>query len=208
MKKNILIFIALLCSTICHAKFYKAILYLTDGSNKTGFAQFVETNDSKVYFKAEEEAKTERISSNELIRIVYTYNSGQLVTMDYLYLTSANIFSKKISKSKNKSWFNILYSKEFKIGRIDDSGSNINNNFRASSSSYFFEKNGKDQLVFGYNTLGNVAKSYSTDARVKKMAKEVFTDCPKMLEAIEKETFELNTALYQLSSMFDKIKCN
>lgn len=208
MQKLITLLVVLLFSTVSHAKFYKAILYLADGSNKTGFAQFVATNDSKVYFKTDEEAKTERISSDDLIRIVYTYNSGQIVTMDYLYLTSANIFSKKISKSKNKSWFNILYSKEYRIGRIDDSGSNINNNFRAASSSYFFEKNGKDQLVFGYNTLGNVAKSYSTDARIKKMAKEVFADCPKILEVIEKETFELNTALYQMSAILDTIKCN
>lgn len=208
MKKLFTLLVVLLFSAVGHAKYYKAVLYMQDGTNKTGLAELVDMEDSKVYFKSNEEAKTEKISSTDLTRIVYTYDTGQIVTMDYLYLTSENIFSKKISKSKKKKWFTILYSKDFKIGRIDDKGSHGPNNFRAASSSYFFEKNGSDQLVFGFNSLGSVTKSYGTDARIKKMAKETFVDCPKLIEAVEKETFTLDTALNQMITIFATTKCN
>ncbi|MGO4773636.1 hypothetical protein ACEN2I_18420 [Flavobacterium sp. W22_SRS_FK3] len=206
MKKSILITIAVLFSTIGHAKYYKAILYLVDGSPKTGLAELVEDNESKVYFRTDENAKTEKISSAEISKIVYTYESGQIITMEYLYLTGLNVFSGNFSKSKNKYWFNIVYDKEFKIGKRYDKGSSKTNNFRSANSSYFFEKKGSDDLVFGYNSMGNVLKSQGTDARMKKMSKEVFGDCPKISEAIEKETFTTDNALNQIIGIFDNIQ--
>lgn len=206
MKKIILIIIAVLFSAIGHAKYYKAILYLVDGSPKTGFAELVEDKESKVYFRIDENAKTEKIPSTEISKIVYTYESGQIITMEYLYLTGLNVFSGKFSKSKNKCWFNIIYDKEFKIGKRYDKGSTKINNFRSANSSYFFEKKGSDHLVFGYNSMGNVVKSQGTDARMKKMAKEVFGDCPKISEAIEKEIFTTDNALKQIMGIFDSIQ--
>lgn len=206
MKKIILIAITVLFSVSGHAKYYKAILYLADGSPKTGLAKLVEDTESKVYFRTEENAKTEKISSTEISKIVYTYESGQIITMEYLYLTGLNVFSGKFSKSKNKYWFNIIYDKEFKIGKRYDKGSSKTNNFRSANSSYFFEKKGNDHLVFGYNSMGNVVKSQGTDARIKKMSKEVFRDCPKISEAIEKETFTTNNALNQIIEIFDKFQ--
>ncbi|GAA3761477.1 hypothetical protein GCM10022423_10960 [Flavobacterium ginsengiterrae] len=179
---------------------------MTNGSPKTGLAKLVEDDESKVSFKVDDNADTEKISSIEISKIVYTYESGKIITMEYLYLTGANVFSGKLSKSKKKYWFNIIYDKEFKIGKRYDEGSNKTNNFRSANSSYFFEKKGSDHLVFGYNSMGNVARSYGTDARMKKMAKEVFVDCPKISEAIEKETFTLDTVLNQIIEIFEKFK--
>ncbi|RZJ50744.1 MAG: hypothetical protein EOO44_15795 [Flavobacterium sp.] len=206
MKKLVVLAILLLFSTAGHAKFYKAILYLADGTPKTGLAKLVEDKESKVIFKTDENAKTEKIPSEDLIKIVYTYESGEIVTMEYMYLTGTSLFSGKLSKSKKKYWFNIIYDKEFKIGKRYDEGSNQKNNFRAANTSYFFEKKGSDHLVFGYNSMGNVVKSFGTDATMKKMTKEVFADCPKISGAIEKETFTLDTVLNQIIGIFDKFK--
>lgn len=207
MKKNFLILIALLCSTVGQAKFLKAVLYLADGSQKTGLAKLVDDDDSKVTFKANEDSDTEKIPSKELTKIIYTGESGGIFTMEYLYLTSANIFSGKFSNSKKKHWFEIVYVKEFKIGKIFDKGDARRNTFRSPSSSYFFGKKETDHLVFGYNTMGNVVKSYGTDATMKKMAKQEFADCTKISKAIEKETFELDKVLNQITFIFDKNKC-
>lgn len=207
MKKIILILITLLFSTVGQAKYLKAVLYLTDGTNKSGLAKLVEENDSKVTFKTNEDADTEKIAGTDLIKIVYTNESGSIFTMEYLYLTSAGVFSGKFSNSRKKYWFDIVYNKECKIGKIFDKGDSRRNTFRSSSSSYFFGKKGTDHLVFGYNTMGNVVKSYGTDATMKKMAKQEFTDCPKISKAIENETFELDTVLERITAIFDKTKC-
>ena len=42
---------------------------------------------------------------------------------------------------------------------------------------------------------------------MKKMAKQEFADCTKISKAIEKETFELDKVLNQITSIFDKNKC-
>jgi len=55
--------------------------------------------------------------------------------------------------------------------------------------------------------MGNVVKSYGTDATMKKMAKQEFADCAKISKAIEKETFELDKVLNQITAIFDKNKC-
>lgn len=207
MKKIILILITLLFSTVGQAKYLKAVLYLTDGTQKTGLAKLVEEDDSKITFKTNEDADTEKIASDGVTKIVYTNESGGIFTMEYLYLTSAGIFSGKFSNSRKKYWFDIVYNKEYKIGKIFDKGDSRRNTFRSSSSSYYFGKKGTDHLVFGYNTMGNVAKSYGTDAMMKKMAKQEFADCPKLSKAIENETFELDTVLDRISAIFDKTKC-
>lgn len=207
MKKIILILIALLFSTVGQAKYLKAVIFLKDGTQKTGLAKLVEDSDSKVTFKTTEDADTEKIASDDVIKITYTYESGNSATMEYLYLTSANAFSGKFSNSRKKYWFSIVYNKEFKIGEIFDKGDSRRNTFRSSSSSFYFGKKGSDHLVYGYNTMGNVVKSYGTDATMKKMANQEFVDCPKISKAIEKETFELDTVLDKIKAIFDKTKC-
>jgi len=114
MKKNFLILIALLCSTVGQAKFLKAVLYFTDGTNKTGLAKLVEDDDSKVTFRANEDAKSEKIPSTDLTTIVYTTESGSIFTMEHLYLTSAGIFSGKFSNSKKSIGLKLYILKNLK----------------------------------------------------------------------------------------------
>lgn len=199
--------VALLFSTVGQAKYLKAVLYLTDGTRKTGLAKVVEDDASKVAYKTDENADTEKIPSIALLRIVYTYESGNIVTMDYLYLTTASAFSGKFSNSRKKHWITMIYNKDFKIGKIYDKGDNSPKNFRAAKTSYFFGKKESDHLVFGFNTQGNMFKSYGTDATMKKMAKEEFLDCPTISIAIENEIFKLDTALSQIVAIFDKTVC-
>ncbi|OXA80616.1 hypothetical protein SAMN05444397_105148 [Flavobacterium aquidurense] len=207
MKKIILILITLLFSTVGQAKYLKAVLYLADGTNKTGLAKLVEEDDSKVTFKTNEDADTEKIAGADLIKIVYTNETGNIFTMEYLYLTSAGVFTGKFSNSRKKHWFEIVYNKEYKIGKIFDKGDSRRNTFRSANSSYFFGKKGTDHLVYGYNTMGNAVKSHGTDAMMKKMAKQEFTDCPKISKAIENEIFELDTVLDRITAIFNKTKC-
>ncbi len=55
--------------------------------------------------------------------------------------------------------------------------------------------------------MGNVIKKYASDSTIKKMSKVVFVNCSNINEAIENKTFKLETALDQLITIFDKIKC-
>ncbi|NRT14453.1 hypothetical protein HNP99_000793 [Flavobacterium sp. 28A] len=207
MKKTIFLFVALLMVSAAQAKYIKAILYMNDGSQKKGLAEMVEYKDSNVRFKADENAKSEKFSSSLINKIEYPNESGFITTMEFLYLTSANGFSGKFSNAKNKFWFNIIYDNGVKIGQILDKGSMQTNNFRATNTSYYFGNIGDENLVFGFNSMGNVIKKYASDSTIKKMSKVVFVNCSNINEAIENKTFKLETALDQLITIFDKIKC-
>lgn len=207
MKKTIFLFVALLVVSAAQAKYIKAILYMNDGSQKKGLAEMVEYKDSNVRFKADENAKSEKFSSSLINKIEYPNESGFIITMEFLYLTSANGFSGKFSNAKNKFWFNIIYDNGVKIGQILDKGSMQTNNFRATNTSYYFGNIGDENLVFGFNSMGNVIKKYASDSTIKKMSKVVFVNCSNINEAIENKTFKLETALDQLITIFDKIKC-
>lgn len=207
MKKTIFLFVALFVVSAAQAKYIKAILYMNDGSQKKGLAEMVEYKDSNVRFKADENAKSEKFSSSFISKIEYPNELGFITTMEFLYLTSANGFSGKFSNAKNKFWFNIIYDNGVKIVQIFDIGSMQTNNFRATNTSYYFGNIGDENLVFGFNSMGNVIKKYASDSTIKKMSKVVFANCSNINEAIENKTFKLETALDQLISIFDKIKC-
>ncbi|MGO4773635.1 hypothetical protein ACEN2I_18415 [Flavobacterium sp. W22_SRS_FK3] len=122
MKKTILIAIAVLFSTIGHAKFIKAVLYMEDGTKKTGLAELVENSDSKVVFKTDEKAKKEKIVSADIKKIEFTDDDKNEFLAERLYLTSANAFTGKFSKSKEKKWFYIIYDRDIKVGCVDFAG--------------------------------------------------------------------------------------
>lgn len=213
MKKNILIFFALLCTIIGHAKYYKAILYLNNGTSKVGLAKFVEDQDSKVNFKTDENAKEEKIASDELFRIKYTLESRQVVTMEYLFASTPNVFTGKLSSSKKKCWFAIIYDKDVKIGCKSSKGSMGPNAggtsmiINSPSTVYFFGMKKSDTLVFGHFITDSTLFAVGTEAASRKMSREAFADCPKLIEAIEKEDFKLKTVLDQMIAIFDSTKC-
>lgn len=205
MKKCVLILF--LFSMVAQAQYIKAVVYLNDGTQKEGLTKMVFSNNAKVNFKADENSKSEKIATLDIQKIVYTNDDQSVVTMAPLYLTAPNILTDKFSKSTKKYWFTIVYDKEQKIGRTDDKGNSKNNNYRAASSSYYFGTKASEELVFGYITTGNLIKMYGTDATMKKMGDEVFTDCPAIKEAIQKESFELKKALNQITAIFDNTTC-
>lgn len=65
----------------------------------------VENGDSKVVFKTDEKAKKEKIASDLIKKIEFTDDDKNEFLAERLYLTSANAFSGKFSKSKEKKWF-------------------------------------------------------------------------------------------------------
>jgi hypothetical protein len=214
MRKIILLLVALLFSTISHAKYSKAILYMEDGTKKKGLAEMVESGDSKVNFKTDEKAKKEKILSADIKKIEYTDEANNEYLAEKLYLTSANAFSGKFSKSKEKKWFYIIYDRDIKIGCIDFAGTIRYNPSKGTSSgqfgdtTYYFGKKKGDELYFGYLQSGaGLAIHTQTGSNIKKMAKEAFASCPKLVAAIEKEDFKTKTALDQLIALFEKNKC-
>ncbi|NRS87892.1 hypothetical protein HNQ02_000802 [Flavobacterium sp. 7E] len=213
MKKTIFLFVALLVVSAAQAKYIKAILYMNDGSQKKGLAEMVESDDSKVKFKVDENAKSEKFSSSAVKKIEFTDNDEIIYTAESLYAITANIFTGKFSKSKKKLWFYIIYNKDVKIGCIGSNGTFRSNASGTStinispSTTYFFGKKNSDALVFGYFTSTNTIGAIGTDSLLRKMSREAFVDCPKLIEAIEKENFKLKTLIPTIISIFDKIKC-
>lgn len=213
MKKIILIIITALFSAIGHAKFQKAVLYMEDGTKKSGLAEMVENGDSKVVFKTDEAAKKEKIASKDVKKIEYTDGENEFLA-ERLYLTSANAFSGKFSKSKEKKWFYILYDRDIKIGCVDFAGTMQYNAVKGKTSgqsgdtTYFFGKKKSDELYFGFlKSNSGVAIHTETGSNIKKMSKEAFSGCQKLINAIEKENFKTETAIKQLISIFERNKC-
>lgn len=214
MKKIILIVIAFLFSTIGHAKFIQAVLYMEDGTKKTGLAEMVENSDSKVVFKTDEKAKKEKIASADIKKIEFTDDDKNEFLAEKLYLTSANAFTGKFSKSKDKKWFYIIYDRDIKVGCVDFEGTMQYNSSKGKTSgqfgdtTYYFGKKKGDELYFGFlKSSAGIAVHTQTGSNIKKMSKEAFAGCPKLIAAIEKEDFKTKTALEQLISLFERNKC-
>lgn len=212
MKHASLLFIMFfLCTSTIHAKYIKAVLYMEDGTVKKGLAEKVQSTDSKVKFKVNEEADKEKIASKDIKKIEFTDADNVKFTAERLYATTANLLTGKFSRSGKKRWMYIIYDKSAKIGYIFEPGSNRPNAGGTSrviisaSTSYFFGKKDSEELVFGF--VGGYSVAIGTDSLIRKMSREAFADCPKTIEAIEKTDFKLNTALEQLQSIFEKYKC-
>jgi hypothetical protein len=213
MKKIILLAIMLLFAATGHAKFIKAVLHMEDGSTRKGLAEMVESEDSKVYFKTDEETKKEKIESINIKKIEYSDAEGNKYIAERLYATTANILTGKFSRSKKKLWFYIVYDKNVKIGGIASEGSNRRNAAGTSTivtfanTAYYFGKKNSEELVFGYATTGSNGFAIGTDSLIRKMSREAFSDCPKLIDAISKEDFKSRTVMDQLKTIFEKIKC-
>ncbi|WP_289665259.1 hypothetical protein [Flavobacterium panacagri] len=212
MKKTILLLFALLLfSSTIHAKYIKAVLYMEDGTVKKGLAEKVEYDDSKVKFKTDEEAKKEKIASTDIKKIEFTDDNNVKSTAERLYATTANLLTGKFSRSGKKRWMYIVYDKSAKIGYIFQPGSNRPNAAGTSrvitspNTSYFFGKKNSEELVFGF--VGGYSVAIGTDSLIRKMSREAFADCPKIIEAIEKTDFKLKSALEELQSIFEKYPC-
>jgi hypothetical protein len=214
MMKNTILFLSIfLFATTANAKFINAVLYMQDGSVKKGFAEMVESDDSKVYYKTNEEAKTEKIESNNIIKIEYLDSDNKRQLAERLYATTANILTGKFSKSKKKVWFYIVYDKSVKIGGIGSQGGTRPNAGGTSSvvtfanTAYFFGQKNSEELVFGFASTSSNGFAIGTDSLIRKMSKEAFTDCPKLIDAIAKEDFKSKSVMDQLKNIFEKIKC-
>jgi len=213
MKKIILLVVTLLFATTGHAKFIKAVLYMEDGSTKKGLAEMVESEDSKVYFKTDEEAKKEKIESSNIKKIDYEEGESKKYIAERFYATTANIFTGKFSRSKKKIWFYIIYDKDVKIGGIASEGGRQQNAggtstvVSFSNTAYYFGKKNSEELVFGYATSsGNVA-AIGTDSLIRKMSREAFADCQKLIDAVAKEDFRSGTVMDQLKTIFENVRC-
>lgn len=212
MKKIILLAVALLFATTGHAKFSKAVLYMEDGSTKKGLAEMVESDDSKVVFKTDEEAKKEKIASTDIKKIEFESDDKKYVA-ERLYATTANLLTGKFSRSKKKVWFYIIYDKDVKIGGIGAEGGRRPNAGGTSTvvtfanTAYYFGKKNSEELVFGNATTASNGFAIGTDSLIRKMAKEAFAGCPKLIDAIEKENFKNGDVLNQLKAIFEKYKC-
>ncbi len=214
MKKTTLLLLALLLfTTAIHAKYINAVLYMEDGTIKKGLAERVESTDSKVKFKINEEAEKEKISAKEIKKIEYTDSDNIKYTAEKLYATTANLLTGKFSRSSKKKWFYIIYDKNAKIGYITEQGSNRPNAGGTSrvitygSTSYFFGKKNSEELVFGYAKSAGSNLAIGTDSLIRKMAKEAFADCPKIIDAVEKTDFKVKSVIDELQSIFEKNKC-
>ncbi|MNX49207.1 hypothetical protein D3C86_798040 [compost metagenome] len=212
MKKTILLVIAILFTITGHAKFSKAVLYMEDGSTKKGLAEMVESDDSKVVFKTDEEAKKEKIASIDIKKIEYVSDDKKYVA-ERLYATTANLLTGKFSRSRKKVWFYIIYDKDVKIGGIGAEGGRRPNAGGTSTvvtfanTAYYFGKKNSEELVFGNATTASNGFAIGTDSLIRKMAKEAFAGCPKLIEAIEKQDFKNGDVLNQLKAIFEKYKC-
>lgn len=208
-----LLVITLLFATAGHAKFIKAVLFMEDGSTKKGLAEMVESDDSKVYFKNDEEAKKEKIESVNVKKIEYEDGESKKYIAERLYTTTANLLTGKFSRSKKKHWFYIVYDKNVKIGGIASEGvsrpnaGGTGNVVTIANTAYFFGKKNSEELVFGYATTASNGFAIGTDSLIRKMSREAFSDCPKLIDAISKEDFKSGSVMDQLKTIFEKINC-
>jgi hypothetical protein len=220
MKKNqlwrlALLFVLSFLSSHAHAEYLKATLYMEDGSSKKGWAEEVKTNDSKVNFKTDEKADKEKIQSELIKKIEYTDKNGDVALAERLFIYTPNIFKKgPFSCESKKQWTYVLYNELFKI-TSEYTGNTTSfygpkGKHRISTgahTTYYIGKKNSDRVTYGFVKAEGLAIHTVTGTTMTKMTKEEFSDCPKLIDAVDKENFKAEKALEQFLELYRASKC-
>ena len=91
MKRFFLSFLiaSITVTTFAANDYYSARVYFNSGSVKSGLATFVENGPNDfILFKEHEESEAEKIESNSIVKIIYTFDKKDY---EYVFLKVYNI---------------------------------------------------------------------------------------------------------------------
>ncbi|OWP84327.1 hypothetical protein BWK59_05975 [Flavobacterium davisii] len=180
-------------STGMQAKFLKAKVYYTNGTQTEGFAKLVECPDRKVSFRKELDGDTEKIKSDELDKIEYTTEDGDKYVAERMKHWSFDLLSFGFDYSKSKKWFYFIYEKaNIKVYTIETMTRStfINSGYVTSFGdvTFFFKKKGDEVIYWGLKESKAAATVHiGRGGMIKKMLAEMFKGkCKSADEDVDK----------------------
>jgi hypothetical protein len=212
MKKIIVLGVFLVFSITVKAQFYKVVLTFENKTKKTGLAKMVGLSDSSINFKLDEEADKEKISSEELKKIEYTDEKGNLYIAERFYISRTKNDG-TIKKASSKSWFYVTYSKgllmvtdvvrsTFRYNAINGTSSGM-----SGGTNLYLGKEKQDEVYFIYFLGDRMSINIGMDGLVRKVCGDLFKNCPKFLSEINKENFKKPTLIERIIEMYSKSGC-
>lgn len=200
MKKLILLFFLIPFSVF--AKFYQGSLTLNSGSILKGFIEIPNYDDSKIKFRSEKNALTDKYKIEDVKGFEIINEDNQTIKYTTLILVRPKIFKpSELKINKKKSWVCLI--KEGKINLY---------------SAYYFNQSGRD-ISYGY--LFYIQKTDEKFARyiyegirspvigdryaqLKNYLKLYFEkDCPNLLKSIENDDLDKN-GLERIVEIYDQ----
>lgn len=208
-------FIVLFCfvSISMQAKFIKATLTFENGTTKEGFAEMVEMNDSKIKFRLAEKGDTEKILSDDLKKIIYTDEEGNVSIAEKLFINTDK-GEKGIKQSDKKYWLYVVYQEGIKIA-VDVTASTFIYNASNGTSKgngggtlLYLGKEKDNGVFFVFPLSAMMSVNVGMDKSVRKHCDLLFKDCPKFLAAVNAENFKKNTLINKLIELYENNDCN
>lgn len=191
---NRIFLIILLTPFLCNAKFYKGMVTMNDETIKKGFIELPEyPDDAKLKFRPEEKGKTEKISIDFVKGFEILNDKNIVVRYTTIFLADPKPFTKDQFKlDDKKSWVKIL--KEGKISiyyayAVYNSGSGTG----GFGSAYI--KKGNEKYAYFIMDGGGGGLNFNMNGfhEFKKYFSKIFeTDCPKLIEAVNKDDLNKN----------------
>jgi len=202
--KNFLL-VLILFPLLSNAKFYKAVVTLNDGNLKNGFVELPDYPDDKnLKFRSEEKGKTEKLSVDLVKGFEFTNDKNEIVKYVTLYLADPKPFTNdKFKFDDKKSWLKVV--KEGKINiYVATSVYSPGSGTGGFSTLHVQKENDKYAYFFADGGSGGFNFNMNGFQTTKKYLNTIFgTDCPKLVELLNKDEFNKKGASY-LIDLYEK----
>jgi len=185
-KLLILIIFALISTTTNAADYIPVKLIDTNGKEQTGYAKRIGANPVKhVLFKATKNAKKQRIPSDNLKKIIYSYPDAK-VEYDRL-----RMYNRPLSKkpSKKMYWVKVIKRDYLTIYYVREKAQNHNMNphltTRTEGGYWVFYREGEDAA-----TIVSLGKVLNGNSVFRFSAQRYFKDYPELAAKIKKKEYK------------------
>lgn len=223
MKKSIVLFTVVLLIISCKAanssssflsniKYNQAVITYDNGKEKKGYAEMVDMFYTKVKFKSTESGETEILEDSNMKKINYIDKDGNHYLAERLYYNKDK--GDKGIKKGDKIWFYTNYSNGIKIVSSSNASTfkynagNGTSTGDGGSTSVFIGKGNEDGVFYVFDLSNQMSINVGLDKSVRANCELLFKDCPKFIEAVNKENFKKQTMVNRLIELYETNGCN
>jgi hypothetical protein len=188
MKTLFTLVLMLFSTTVFAQDFQQATITFKDGKEKSGLVKSSTVGMGNIIFRASESGSKEKISSNELSRIVFPQKDAEPALYEPVYLKTLTG-----KKSKEPTWLQKLMDGPASLycsgGRMSFQQGGFNHNVN-DITFYAIRVNEEAASHLGaYFTSGAIGININNHFR--KMASAYFADYPELVKRIEAKEFKI-----------------
>lgn len=181
-------------------KWHPAKVSLIDGSEKIGFVELPDMDDSSLKFRLEKKGDTERISIDD-IAYFETHEGKELFKYTTMKLTNIDLLdTSRYIVRRNKAFVLVVAS-----GTINIYAASFHYSVSMSGTDFYIQKPNEDFATAFTSQKNAGTLVIGAFADIKRMINLIFkTDCPKFGSAIAKDRFKKDEFQY-IVGLYDEV---